>query len=717
MSSVVIKSLDIDTNKELASSQTYSNLIVEDYTYILKNIVYTTEGDSSNPLTFEVTSNSSITFNYQLLSEYIVDLVKFGIKNDGTAPVETATGINNALQYAKQQGYTKVIMPLGQYCISENISIIMVENITLDLNQSTFKINTNGLQHTTMVNFAGCKNAKLINGTLLGDRYQHDYTTAGSHEWNTLVTFNDCENCALDTVTVKSSTGYGISSSLGKNISNLVIGVTVSNLTIGGISDDGTLNGTTGTIRTINPINISGVGSEFELGYNKGYMGYPYMTSKIYDAYFYDKDMKFISSSKKCQQYKKVSIPTDAVFANFVFYQSFVPTKGDTDFASTTVFVTNYRSPYKISITNCLIDDNRCLGMGLCGGREFLIQKNTFSNNKGASPGYAIDMEDGWEYMDKYTFDSNEFANNANDVVICAGDEIVFENNHFTNTVYMWGRTTNYKFTNNKFEKISSNVNYEYSTDTVCTGNTYINCEIVTSKKNNNCKITIDNENLINTLINSMSAGDELTNSAITSDSTISIRLAGVYRGCTLNCSKGDYISPSLYGCTINSTSLNLQGSITFDGCKFINCFSGTAGNTKIVTMNNCKFTDSGFFVNTWARACAIDIENSQIIMSTGTTPFINISAGKMANLTFLNNTINNQIAEPVFNMYDTSYSTPNGNATIGNNSFTLTKYAYVFDGVNITSGSFTLTASNNSIAGAVLLNPKYINNPYFIIK
>ena len=617
----------------------------------------------------------------------------------------------------QKKGYGKVIMPKGEYCISENNPIIMVNNIILDLNGSTFSINTNGIQKYTIINFTGCKNATLINGTLLGDRYTHDYKTMkGSHEWDCGVVFNDSEQCRLDKVTVKGFPGYGVSSSLGKNISNLVIGVTKSNLAIGNISDKGVSNKSTGTIRTIKPMDISKVDGEFELGYNKGYMGYPYMSAKEYDAYFYDKDMKYISSSKGCKQYKKVSIPKGANFVHFVFSQGTVPSSGDTDFNGTTVFLTNYNSPYKIKITNCLIEDNRSLGMGLCGGRDFLIQGNTFKNNKGGAPGYAIDLEDGWEYMDKYVIKDNKFIGNANDVVICAGDNITFSGNEFSSTVYMWGRATNYKFTNNKFENSKQNINYECSTNTVCRGNKYTNCKIVISSKNANNKITFENEDLNNTSINTMSKGAELKDSKIVSDSNTSIRIAGTYRNCSINSKKGDFISAKFYNCKIESTNLNCQGDTVFKDCKFNSSSFGTTTNTKKITVSNSTLINCGFIVNTWGSPVLACIQDSEINMLSSNNSFINISAGKIANLIFKNNTVINKIGNPVFKLYDTGYSVPKGNANIADNNFTLTKYGYVFDGVKITSGTFSFNDKNNKIQGAKILSPQYINNKYFSI-
>ena len=324
-----------------------------------------------------ITSNG-IELSAEKLKNYNVDIEKFSISNKGLNPVETSKGINDALNYAVKNKYDKITFPKGEYCISEENPITMVSNLIVDLNGSTFKINDNGLQHYTVIDFSNCSNSQLINGIILGDRETHDYKTIeGSHEWTCGIVFNNCDNCILDNVTVSSFPGYGISSSLGENLSDLIIGVTKENLSIGNINDKGKLNNKKGTIRTIDPLNISNVGGEFELGYNKGYMGYPYMQSKEYLSYFYDENMKFISKVDNCKQYKKVLIPDKAKYVHFVFKQDYVPERGDTDFNSTTVFLTNYSSPNNITIKNCLIEKNKSLGMGICGGYNWNIDRKS----------------------------------------------------------------------------------------------------------------------------------------------------------------------------------------------------------------------------------------------------------------------------------------------------------------------------------------------------
>ena len=132
------------------------------------------------------------------ISNYSVDIKKFNINNKGLNPIETSKGINDTLNYAVKNKYDKITFPKGEYCISEEEPITMVSNLIVDLNGSTFKINDNGLQHYTVIDFSNCSNSQIINGIILGDRETHDYKTIeGSHEWACGIVFNNCDNCIL----------------------------------------------------------------------------------------------------------------------------------------------------------------------------------------------------------------------------------------------------------------------------------------------------------------------------------------------------------------------------------------------------------------------------------------------------------------------------------------------------------------------------------------
>lgn len=109
-------------------------------------------------------SPNSITFVKQ------VDLSALGIKNDGTSPVETSAGINQALQLAKEQNFSKMIFPTGNYLIHEASPIVIdTKNIIIDLNGSTVQMNSSGPEYSIVEIKAGAENVRIINGTIIGN--------------------------------------------------------------------------------------------------------------------------------------------------------------------------------------------------------------------------------------------------------------------------------------------------------------------------------------------------------------------------------------------------------------------------------------------------------------------------------------------------------------------------------------------------------------------
>lgn len=650
---------------------------------------------------------NTIKLSAETLKNYGVDIQKFNINNNGLNPIETSKGINDALNYAAKNKYDKITFPKGEYCISEENPITMASNLIVDLNGATFKINDNGLQHYTVIDFSNCSNSQLINGIILGDRETHDYKTIeGSHEWTCGIVFNNCDNCILDNVTVSSFPGYGISSSLGENLSDLIIGVTKENLSIGNINDKGKLNNKKGTIRTIDPLNISNVGGEFELGYNKGYMGYPYMQSKEYLSYFYDENMKFISKVDNCKQYKKVLIPDKAKYVHFVFKQDYVPERGDTDFNGTTVFLTNYSSPNNITIKNCLIEKNKSLGMGICGGYNWNIENNMFKENGGGAPGYAIDLEDGWEYMDSFLFKNNKFIGNNNDIVSCAGDNIIFENNSFTSTVYMWGRTTNYKFLNNSFSNIAMNINYEYSTDTECSGNTYNNCRIAITSKNKDAEFNINNENIIDTHVNTMPENVSIIDSKITADNIDNIRIYGNFKDCHISKVTGSLVNFRGEKCKINNSNIYIQEEVNFKESNIEDTNIASFTTTEKITLDNNQLKNTKISLSTWGCPTEVLLKNNTI--SIDKDSLLHLSAGVTKEVILDNNTIENNSNKSLINLFDTSYTKAKGKLILKNNTINQGNSDYIFDGVKIESGEFDFIYNNNHINGAKLINPIY---------
>ncbi|WP_170272125.1 right-handed parallel beta-helix repeat-containing protein [Clostridium tarantellae] len=651
--------------------------------------------------------DKDVDASQEINKSYTVELSRFKIKNNGTDPIQTSKGINEALEYAKGKGYKEIVFPKGTYLIDEkNPVTIDVKDMVINLNDSTFQINTNGQEkYYTVVFKDGAENVRLTNGTIRGDRDTHDYKTIKTpHEWGHGLVFDGGQNLDVDHLTITNVTGYGVYTRSG-NDANRFDAIKFENLESGNISDDGISVDDGNSIRTKEAYDISKVGGKFELGYTLGYQGYPSFKNKEYTAYFYDKDNKFLEK-KDCIQFKKTEVPKDAVYVKFAFPQSEV-----VEAPVAAAWISNFKPPTNVKLMNCDIKKNRSLGLGFCGGQDWRIEGNTFEDNGGNAPGFAVDFEDGWNLMQNVTFKNNVFKNNHGDLTSAAGDNFVFEGNDFTNTVYIWHRTTDYKILNNEFN--NSKVTYEYSTPFETRGNTYNNSELrLKAKEGTEVNPLIHKEIFINSSIEKMAPNEQVIDSDIRGTKGASIRLAGNIKKCNINVKKS-YLMGDLDECNIEGSELSVleDSKITNGTIKDSQILNH--GRTGTIALINNKINNSQVLLNTWGSHTILDIENNEINMDKDS--FIKLSAGKMKDLLFKNNAVNNTSdKKPVLNMYDTTYSQPNGNATIEGNTFTQTKYPYVFDGVNIKSGIFNFDAKDNTLNNCEIINEKYNKNPNF---
>jgi len=420
---------------------------------------------------------------------YVIELRKFNISNRGTNPVETSKGINKALQYAKTLRANRIIFPKGTYLISETDPVVIDhKNTIIDLNGATLQMNANGLPKYAIVAIVdGAENVRITNGTLRGDRDKHDFTSnKGSHEWGHGIIFYGGRNLEADHLTVTNVTGDGANTRFTgartrpELLAKIAHTIYAKDLEPGGFSDEGVKIDSAEKTRSVNPYDITKCGGEFEFGYSAGYLGYPFIKSRVYQAYFYDARMKFIEM-KKCLQFRKVSIPKGAKFVHLEFNQPEVSDEPAHSGAAKGSFIgriTNFKGSVDVHFHHNTLVGNRRLGMGYCGGRRWLIEENLFEGNGGTAPAYGIDLEDGWEFMQDVVIRNNRFkGNRAGDLVICAGSELLIEGNVFEKNVVVHGRPHNYTFRNNKYT--GGNVAYTTRTGVASIhDNSYENCTL-----------------------------------------------------------------------------------------------------------------------------------------------------------------------------------------------------------------------------------------------
>ncbi len=418
-----------------------------------------------------------------------IPLDRFGISNDGTHPVETSRGINEALQEARKAGANRIVFPQGTYSISGTAPIVLDHQDTIiDLNGATLQINANGLPRYAVVEIIdGAENLRLTNGTLKGDKEVHDYKTQpGTHEWGCGIRFVGGRNLEIDHVVSRDMTGDGVSSSTPGTrtrpelLARIMHTIYARDLESGALDEHGAKVPDSGKTRSIKPFDLTKCEGQFEFGYLAGYMGFPFIKGRVYTACFYDAEMAFLAR-QKCLQYRKIAIPPQARWMHLEFNQPEVtdePAHAGAAKGGWVARITNFRPSVDVHFHHNVMTENRRLGMAFCGGQRWLIEENSFTGNGGTNPAYGVDLEDGSELMQDVVFRHNKFhGNRGGDLVVCAGTELIFEDNEFEKSVVTWGRPHNYIFRNNRH----TGGHVTYSTRTGFASihdNRYENCQL-----------------------------------------------------------------------------------------------------------------------------------------------------------------------------------------------------------------------------------------------
>lgn len=137
----------------------------------------------------------------------------WSISSIGTNPQETKLGLNNAIKYAYENNIEYLKLEKGIYLINcdSTTGISIKSNINLDLNGSIIKILNNEKTHYSIITIYNAENVSVSNGILIGDRYEHDYSTINSsHEWGNGILIGGSNNISINNLDIMDTTGDGI---------------------------------------------------------------------------------------------------------------------------------------------------------------------------------------------------------------------------------------------------------------------------------------------------------------------------------------------------------------------------------------------------------------------------------------------------------------------------------------------------------------------------
>ncbi|WP_318505173.1 hypothetical protein [Bacillus sp. T3] len=314
---------------------------------------------------------------------YELELERWGVYNNGTHPLETTSGINSAIKWAKENGYKTFKIPDGTYLIAKgtqrgdlqsrinlvsDIDFLLSDKVVLQKESNDYEI------YSVLYLGTNVKNVTIKGGTYRGDRDTHNYSTGGTHEWGTGIDIVGAENVVVDGVKLENFTGDGVTVS-----GTTITGSTISESSVesGGIDDNGNLIAANGKIRTNNRTVTNFDNLSYQT-YRNIYFWLPQgitSNSKV-DIFYYRKDGTFIKSDKQLRYYSDESIiPDDADYFKAVFEAS--STIGFKVSRMTVAISKN------ITIKNSDIGFNRRQGISLVGSDGVQIENNTIHNTNG----------------------------------------------------------------------------------------------------------------------------------------------------------------------------------------------------------------------------------------------------------------------------------------------------------------------------------------------
>ena len=155
-------------------------------------------------------------------SWYTIDNAQFGIDNTGQNARATTDGINQALEWAKEQGYENIKFTDGTYLIqctwnnrfiAPTDGILVPSGLTLDLGNAVFQMEANDYPAYCIFGIVNQSDVTIKGGTLIGDLDEHVYSASSdssSHEWGFGICVSASTNVLIQGVTIKKMTGDGI---------------------------------------------------------------------------------------------------------------------------------------------------------------------------------------------------------------------------------------------------------------------------------------------------------------------------------------------------------------------------------------------------------------------------------------------------------------------------------------------------------------------------
>ncbi|MFC0560054.1 right-handed parallel beta-helix repeat-containing protein [Halalkalibacter alkalisediminis] len=393
-----------------------------------------------------------------LSNAYVIELERWGITEGiPSKPYQDADyfmadqniqGINSALQYASENGFTDVVLPRGKYALCYPKTINLRSHMVFHLNGSTLKVIYDSDRKspfdtrtgTDYYNFKGnsitldnVTNSRLVGGTIIGCRDDRSFAVsaerAQEHTYGVVFTrgtnHSSIKHCVVrdymgDNITFTSESPRTLTE-FNMNLSKNTVDQSTGNLT----PSANTL--TSGFISIPN----EGYTSFLIAGF--GFARQTSITTREVSVFFYKEDNTYIGPLTRRKIYTPISIPVGARKLRLVFNNETNPLK------NMNVTIRWGLAPHHNKVEHNEVFNGHRGGITL-GGSYNVVQNNVIRDNgKNFLDGkpqfndptrYGINQED--SYGDNCVI-RNNIIYNTNHGILAGCYSILIENNHIYN--------------------------------------------------------------------------------------------------------------------------------------------------------------------------------------------------------------------------------------------------------------------------------------------
>ena len=376
-----------------------------------------------NPETYEISESQT----YHMTE---ADFEKYQIHNDNSTDetdlITTRDGLTKMFADLQGAGYRKCVLLPGTYRINgkkaRDTCISIPSNFTVDMNQSTFKLDTiTDDSEGCIVRMYDTYDAHLTNGTLEGDRFERQAlgleTGYAGETINTLF-MRGGKYSSVSNLTIKNTTGHTILSGYvwGPNYEMKEFTPTAI---IGGkeVEREGCSTSTFMDLTDI--INWDQDEDYMYVGHGEGYRGIKGDSAVVY-VHFYDEDRNFLETVTG-YQFRKVQIVDGARYARVTLLGNFPLSE------SISIFTKHLGDYYEIKDIDFV--DTRTTALAPTSCNNLLIDECTYTRAGNSITPCAVDFEDGWEECQDVYYRNNKVLEESGTATVVdnAGYNHVYE--------------------------------------------------------------------------------------------------------------------------------------------------------------------------------------------------------------------------------------------------------------------------------------------------